>query len=305
MGPQTGCVLVILLSLSLTLSVSGKNILFFSGLASQSHLATIEPLAEKLAELGHKVTIQTTVIPPKPHPRITFYCPKSVLNLIKFMTNDVGRQALLHRIQSQYNDFTFNHSIWDSLVGIMGMFYGDPEFLKWVESSKFDLVVSDGFGREISLPLANKWKAKNIIFNPSTILYYEFDALGLPSEASFGTSMETERAISDTFLQGYRQVTWNFWRLWLHLPKYDRIISQVFPGTPSISVLEKMADIYFLNMHFSYEHSQSLPAFVVPVGGMHCRNSTGIPDKVRTSSPKNILLIVLRTPRCKYLYLFL
>ena len=164
------------------------------------------------------------------------------------------------------------------------MFYQDPEFKEWMKQQEFDLVIMDSFGRECALPLAHKWGAKSILFSPTPFMPWEADALGFPTESSFGVNFEREwNFLLDSVTLQFMSLKWYFWRKFQLLPRFDELVKKDLglAEAPTVHHMEKDVPLYFLNSHYSSEFPRSLPPFVVQVGGMHCKETNGIKDKVR------------------------
>lgn len=232
-------------------------------------MVAFEPLAKKLADLGHNVTILSTMFSEEKHPKIRHYCPKSVLEM-QDKLNDVGITVLQQRIQSKYNDFFLQtNELWEGQTGVCATFYNNPEFREWMkrEENTFDLLVTDAFSRECSLPLAHIWRAKSIIFSPASLFYAEPETFGFSPESSWQMPWESEGQSGwpEDFRFEYTMISWYLWRQRTYLPGFDRLVKSSFPeeNVPTVAELEKNAALYFVNLHYSYETARSLPPFVV------------------------------------------
>ncbi|CAG7723240.1 unnamed protein product [Allacma fusca] len=66
-----------------------------------------------------------------------------------------------------------------------------------------------------------------------------------------------------------------------YLPRAEAIGRDVFEFSfPPLEQLVKNVDLLFLNDHFSSGNSIAYPPFIVPVGGMHVRESSGTLPKL-------------------------
>jgi hypothetical protein len=158
-----GIILVLVVGVS-----EGANILFFiGGISSHSHRVAVQPLANAMVERGHKVTMFTPLQSPTKHPSIVDFSPVALREFNKPFLDEFGVAGLRSRLQEKYaNEILKGNVLCDVSFMMSQIIYTSPEFLPWVDSQKFDLVVIDGVANEVAFGLAEAFKAKKIIFTP-------------------------------------------------------------------------------------------------------------------------------------------
>ncbi|CAG7786636.1 unnamed protein product, partial [Allacma fusca] len=274
---------------------NGANILFFMGLASHSHRVALQPLAEKLVETGHKVSFLTYMKSEKPHPNITEFFPESARQAMSRQLDDIGVSTIQGRLKQRFYDpFRYPQFAWEAALSGQEITYLNDDFKDWLQKSHFDLIIYDNPLKEIANGIAYKMKAKVIGFvTPSTPWMQDFDMFGLPSESSWlpDWSPGSEYSlIPHRFAYAYNALWWYFSYKWYYLPKIDEFLTKIYgEELPPIEDLIRRIDLVFLNEHFSSMFPRSLPPFMIPVGGMFCKESKGILPKQD----------VLAHPKCK------
>ncbi|CAG7815010.1 unnamed protein product, partial [Allacma fusca] len=144
--------------------------------------------------------------------------------------------------------------------------------------SHFDLIIYDHPGKELVYPMALKMKAKVIAFVPmSSMMVADVEVFGLPVELYLlNTQNNRYWFIPDSFFSIGISFSWYFTYQDYYLPRAEAISRDVFNfDFPPLEQLVKNVDLIFLNDHFSSGNSIAYPPFIVPVGGMHVRKSSG------------------------------
>ncbi|CAG7816220.1 unnamed protein product, partial [Allacma fusca] len=268
----------LLLIISLISIASGANILFFFALSTYSHRITVWPLAEKLAEKGHKVTFVQPFKPKKPNPNITEFFPRGMEQVrdefekIDFLNLRLtgGKDAIMDLLKK----------LPDMGLKICEAFLTSPDTQEWIKNSKFDLIVIDGLMNECGLGLAHVFNAKTIIFGTSHPFIWWYDSFGIVPESSWVPEMHFAFQYPMTF---YERIVSTITPLLIHYdkqssfyPALGKVFKEVLnlPEAPSVSELERKTSLIFTNTHFTEELGRSLPPLVVPIGGMHCEDTT-------------------------------
>lgn len=264
----------------------GANILFFiGGISSHSHRVAVQPLANKLAELGHKVTMFTPLQSPIKHPAIVDFSPQALKDFNRPFLDQFGVAGLSARLSEKWaNEILKGTVICDVSFMMSQIILTSPELLPWVDKNKFDLVVIDAVANEVAFGLAEAFKAKTILFNPlSTIMMWDADIFGFSAESSWVPTMENnyvgEMTIWERLYNAYSPVYW--YRLYqsVHLPRLDQLIrdtlgERVKDMPPLLDVIKK-TDLMLINQHYSDHYARAYPPMVIPVGGMHLERSNG------------------------------
>ncbi|CAG7836479.1 unnamed protein product [Allacma fusca] len=267
-----------IISLAITLAeiTNAASILIFIGLSSHSHRVAIQPLATKLAERGHDVTVFSPIKPEIPNPKIKEFCTQQLINLNEQVVKDAGDAT--RRLRDKNFDPFGGNVLFDVLFGIVESMLNDEEFLKWLNSSKFDLIIHDHPGKEFIYAFAHHIKAKIIAFAPGAVqLPSDFDTFGYSIESWFlGFCTNPYWFIPDRVFNAVDTILWHLAYQDYYLTKVEALARKQFNfGFPPLLDLLKRTDFSFLNDHFSAAFARPLPPNVVSVGGMHVQDSNG------------------------------
>ncbi|CAG7786637.1 unnamed protein product [Allacma fusca] len=267
---------------------NGANILFFMGLASHSHRVALQPLAEKLAGTGHKVTFLTYMKSEKPHPNITEFFPEAATKLMSDQLDSLSMESINGRLKQKYFDpFIDPRKLWPLILSGVEMTLINSDFQNWLNTTHFDLIIYDSPMKEIAVGIAYKMKAKVILFQTTATQHmFDFDMFGLPSESSWlpdWTAGSEYPLVPHHFQYAYNALWWYYSYTWHYLPKLNEILAKLYGEDlpPIDELIRSKVDLVLVNEHFSSNFPRSLPPYVVPVGGMHCRESNGVlPDEM-------------------------
>ena len=270
-------------------SVFGAKILIYMVLSSYSHRIAVWPYVEQLAATGHNVTFVQPYPPKNPNQNVTEFYPKSLLNSAE--SNEDGLNILKIRLEGGKEAVNaLNRQLLDTGVELCSKFLKSKETQEWISKSEFDLVVIDDLMNECAYGLAHKFGAKTILYLTSHPSTWRFEPFGVLLE----TSWLPDLRLSPQYPMGFWARVKNtlaplflyFERQYLYYPKLDKVFQETLgmPDIPSVSDLEKETSLVFTNTHYSEEVARSLPPLFVPVGGMHCGNSSEKLPQVTTSN---------------------
>jgi glucuronosyltransferase len=250
----------------------GANILFYWSISGYSHRISVWPLVERLTAVGHNVTFFSPLPPKVPNANVTEVSSASGFKNIaatdfvsaRIHSGPKGIEALW----SNYLDFGFSNC-----EGILS----DPAVIDWVKRSSYDLVVINSLLNDCGYGFAHKFKARYIIYEPTSPFGWSNDAYGYPDENY--PLMDYHYPAEMTFMQrvwnGLRPLYWQFFRHWYTFPRIEAILKEKLniSDMPPISEMEKNSSLSLLYSHFSEEFPRSLPPSVIPIGGMHCTDN--------------------------------
>jgi len=266
---------VSLLLLSVSNEVFGKNILFFFGLASQSHRMAVWPLVETLAEKGHNVTFFFGSTPKFTHPQVVEFSANDMVNFAERMglrDFDMLGRRLIHgksNVETVWNDFL------DMGARLCDIILSDPNALRFINSSHFDLLIIDSIFNDCGIGLAYKFRAKHIIYSTTAAYMWFPEAYGYLDESSYYPSVQYSYPLEMSFYQrclnSLRSLYWQFLRTQYLFPKLDKLFADKLElkNMPPLEDLEKNVSLVFVQRHFSEEVPRALPPLVVNVGGLH------------------------------------
>ncbi|CAG7716696.1 unnamed protein product [Allacma fusca] len=277
--------LVTLLSLQ---EVQSAKILFFFGLGGYSHRIAVEPLVEKLAELGHEVDIFCSSKPEFPHPKVTQILPDFFTKEVTKSFGAMSDSLIVGRLKDKFNNpLLTGNNLWDLILADTESLIRSEKFREWARTAKYDLIIYNNTGKQIAVALAFKMNAKLIAFMPAASgPMFEVDVHGYPVEASWlpdWSSGSRYFFIPDHFVRAYDQIYWYLSFTWILLPKFNELIKVLYPDVnlPSTELLLKNVDLILLNEHYSTGFPRALPPFAIPVGGMHVKEaSASLPKDV-------------------------
>lgn len=261
--------------------VKCANILFYFGSSIYSHRVAVWPLVEKLAESGHKITFLSPFLPETSTPNVIEFRPKA---LVIYWKDRDGSNKTLDVITSRIQGLNDGGKYWNAALQsgleICRVIFRSSEVQKWVEESQFDLVVIDTPFNECALGLAHKYNAPHILYGAASLYMWHQEMFGLPDETSWLPDYENHFPTEMTFYQRIKNVLtplrWFYStnRVSYILPQLEQLMRKSLNLTdmPSLDELEKSTSVFLLNAHFSQEYPRSLPPFVVPIGGMHCKD---------------------------------
>ncbi|ODM94360.1 UDP-glucuronosyltransferase 1-2 [Orchesella cincta] len=228
----------------------GANILFFIGFGGPSHRIGMMPLINGLADEGHNVTFLGKEKPDDKDSKITYFLPKKMVeHFTRMGATGTG-------------------------LNMYGLRAGDPEYLDFLKSNKFDLVVVDALFNECAYGIAHVNKAKIVLFSVSTVLPWAGETLGMPDESSTIPDVMMHFPVPMSFFNrvynAIRPVFWKILRETFYLPKLTTITKEALglEEFPEFEDLERNISLAFVNTHVAQEFPRSLAPNVVPIGGM-------------------------------------
>lgn len=250
----------------------GANILFYFALSSYSHRVPAWPLAEALVERDHNVTFLSSYPGKNPNPKINDFVPPASQTWLKDWS----------KLENFFEDR--KRGDWINTWTKMGVFglqicqnlLDDPEFVKWVKGSKFDLIFLNSAFNDCALGFASVWgpETKIILFDTTTVYSHHYDAYGIPDQSSWIPMMEPHYPVGMSLRQrmvnAIVPLVWDFYRKWFFLPELQKMAQDKLEiaASPSFLELEQKTSLFFVNTHFSEEFPRALPPNVVPVGGI-------------------------------------
>ncbi|KAG4075331.1 hypothetical protein HA402_003122 [Bradysia odoriphaga] len=245
----------------------------------------MQPIAVKLADLGHDVTFLAAVKPEVVDPRITeIHLVEPYVKILE-QNVELGVNAVAERLKGRHYEHLQKGTIWwDVLINAAEAFLSNKDFLEFVSTKQFDLVVGDFPGKELTAVIAYKMNAKMIWLNTGGALSnFEAESMGLPIESQWMPSLELESPywfVPDHLFYTLNALYWHASYHWYLLRKMNYLI-QKYVGTdvPSLEMLLQNFDLLLLNERFPYTYPRALPPFAVQVGGMHVRYTDGILPK--------------------------
>ncbi|CAL4124093.1 unnamed protein product, partial [Meganyctiphanes norvegica] len=252
-----------------TLSPTEKSykILMLLPVGSKSHRNVFLPLAEALAERGHKVVMVQNQPPSLKNPNI---------------------HEMYHGMYKEWFD-DFNPFEEDPIFKYLEKastfaqeFYEIEEIkLLYKRRMDFDLVIIDFMVNEMALPLAYGMPLMSIATpgletrNSAKFGNFLNPAYVSPLARYIPPPIGILDRIVNSFIHCLPYIYWDYYVM----PMIQTEISKHFPDLPPLHVLEKNQSLVLINNHFSLT-SEVVPLLPsqVEVGGMHCRAAQPLPE---------------------------
>ncbi|CAL8110971.1 unnamed protein product [Orchesella dallaii] len=267
---------IVFLNVFTGISVSGSNILFFHAVSTASHRTAIWPLAEKLADSGHNVTY---IFPIErrmgSHPKIEELTPSKMVPLIADFIVDFDINMRLNDKVDEWTREVFSRSL-----EFCEAFYDSPEIQEWLARPglHYDLVMLDVLS-ECAYGLVYKFKAKHILFLPTSSTPFLFDGIGIVPETSSIPDVSSLYKPSEMNFMARVQNTimtilWRYGYLYFFKDVVPIIEEKLnITNFPAITEFEKNTSLVLVNHHFVEDYPRSFPPMVVPFSGISCKNS--------------------------------
>lgn len=223
-----------------------------------------------MAAEGHNITFVSPHPAKNPNPKIFDYVPKTLKEWVDSWED----------LEDLFEDRKKADwlSVWIMLpaFGIMMCeeMYKDDDYLKWVKSTKVDVVILDALANDCAYGMVHYWDAKLILFNTAFPFGHFTEAYGLPDETSSMPSMELFYPVDMSFQQRFTNallpIFFHYYRQWYFFPKLEEITSEKMGivNVPKFEELERNASLVFINTHYAEEFARSLPPNVIPIGGI-------------------------------------
>lgn len=266
--------------------VAPAKILFFIVYGSRSHRFAMEPIAVKLADLGHEVDFLAAVKPEKLDPRITEIDFKEPFVRITEDLVELGVKSVAERLKGRHCEYLMTGKTWwDVMLTAADAFLSNTDFVEFVSTTHYDLIVGDFSGKEIAAVMAHKMNAKVIYMNTAGVMsQIDAELMGFPIESHWLPLLDLGSPywfLPDHVFITLRALSRYVSFYWNYVHKFDRLVhGSLGKDVPTVDRLLQNMDLILLNERFPFAYPQSLPPFAIPVGGMHVRYSDGVLPKV-------------------------
>ncbi|XP_069959565.1 UDP-glycosyltransferase UGT5-like isoform X1 [Cherax quadricarinatus] len=280
MKSTTMCVLVVMLVGSIMGKLSpperSYKILMLLPVSSRSHRNVFMPLAEALADRGHKIVMLTNQPKSSKHPNIednTHDLPYFKDENINFFENRKSPSGAFQLFET-------------SLPTLARELYKIPLVKDLYERRKeFDVIVIDQLFNEVVYPFLHE------------IPFITLSTSGMEARQSSVLGNVLNPAYVPNFLEDYPRPMslWHrlyntfvhigfplYWRKWSVVPLIQKEISAQFPELPLLLDLERNVSLALLNSHFSIITPLPLLPSQVEVGAMHCRPAKPLPQELES-----------------------
>lgn len=168
--------------------------------------------------------------------------------------------------------------------------YKDDDYMKWVKSTKVDVIILDALANECAYGMAHYWDAKLILFNTAFPFAHSTESYGLPDETSWMPSMElfypVEMSFSQRLTNAVFPIFFHYYRKLYVFPKLEEITRDKLGVTdlPKFEEFDRNTSLVFINAHYAEEFARSLPPHFIPIGGIAYTEKRNALPKVNSSN---------------------
>lgn len=264
------------LVIQLFVACRAGRILVLAPVCSKSHKFSFMPLMEGLAKKGHQVTVVTPFLPSKP-----------VDNIREITTGDIFEEISIDWFEAQrQNNAVAFADILIKFREIMREGYNqlmnNKEFKEILQSRETDLIIVDAILNEFTLPIIDHFNVPFIFYCPAASVPWVVNAMSIPPEYAYVPGGINDNDSRMTFVQRMGNMLSSEVFLWLRqiflLNMLDDFARKDFPNSRSVAVIERDADLCFINSHPATAWARPLPMNVIPLGATHVRPANTLPE---------------------------
>ncbi|XP_053649663.1 UDP-glycosyltransferase UGT5 isoform X3 [Cherax quadricarinatus] len=251
------------------------KILMLLPVGSRSHRNVFMPLAEALAERGHKIVMLTNHPKSSKHPNI--YETTHALDIMK-----EDKVNMFDRRKTLTGPLSLMKTVLPTLARDL---YEVPVVKELYERRKeFDLIVINHMFNEIAYPFLHECTFITLAtpgMDPrqSAVLGNVLNPAYVPVFIDFPKPMSIWHRFLNTLVHIGRVFIWDMWAI---VPLIQKQISAQFPELPPLLELERNMSLTLLNTHFSIGMTLPLLPSQVEVGAMHCRPGNPLSQELET-----------------------
>ncbi|XP_069945344.1 UDP-glycosyltransferase UGT5-like isoform X2 [Cherax quadricarinatus] len=250
------------------------KILMLLPVGYESHRTVFMPLAEALADRGHKIVILTNKPKSSKHPNIL------EVNHGLQLSSGQNKFKCLNYPMNGISHFA------TGLPTIARDLYKVPKVKDLFERRKeFDLIMVDSSFNEVAYPFLHEAtfimvSTPGIDYRQSAVLGNVFHPGYVPN---FSSDFPRPYSIWSRFHNTLVQIGFAFyWRKWTVIPLVQKEISAQFPELPPLLDIERNMSLALLNSHFTFGLPVPLLPSQVEVGAMHCRPGNPLPQELES-----------------------
>ncbi|KAK4308410.1 hypothetical protein Pmani_019884 [Petrolisthes manimaculis] len=254
-------------------SEKSYKILMLLPVSTKSHKNIFMPLAEALADRGHKVVMLVN------HPKSSKHPNVLEINHDLPYYKEENQNMFITRTSKGQADFFIK-----SLPAIARDIYKVPEVKKLYDRRKdFDLIILNLLFNEAIYPFVHEMPF--ITIATSGLNVHQSAMLGNPLNPAYkvvGTVLTSNRPSAwQRFQNALAGVMRGFaWRHWTIVPLIQKEITAQFPDLPPLLELERNLSLTLVNTHFAIDTTVPLLPSQVEIGASHCRPANPLPQDI-------------------------
>nr|XP_027223444.1 UDP-glucuronosyltransferase 2C1-like [Penaeus vannamei] len=248
------------------------KILMLLPISSKSHRNVFLPVAEALADRGHKIVMLVNHPPALKHP--------NVLEINHGLPD--FREENLNMFETRGNPAAAFGVFQKALPAIASKLYKVPKVKELYDKRKeFDLIVINHMFNEVAYPFAHEMPFITIAtpgmdYRQSAVLG---NVLNPSYAANIMQSFPAPMSMLHRFINTIQHIMFAVnWRHWSIVPPVQKEISAQFPDLPLLLDIERNQSLTLMNSHFTMNDVLPLLPSQVEVGAMHCRPGKPLPE---------------------------
>ncbi|KAK3860902.1 hypothetical protein Pcinc_033082 [Petrolisthes cinctipes] len=252
------------------------KILMLLPISSKSHRNVFIPVAEALAERGHKIVMMSNTAKPMNHPNIHEFdhgvpdFNEDNINMFEARKQKFGGLGTLNTI----------------LPAVARKLYKRPEVMKLYNRRKeFDVIIIDHMFNEVAYPFLHEMPFITLVtggmdHRHSAVLGNVLNPSYAPN---FLTDFPAPLSMWHRFINTLGHIGLAFyWRNWVTVPLVQKEITAQFPDLPPLLDIERNLSLALINTHFTISKTMPVLPSEVEVGTMHCRPAQPLPQDLET-----------------------
>ena len=252
------------------------NVLFLSPHTSYSHTNFFIPVVKELAGRGHSVVFWNGLRP-----------REEIKNVTQLYSEQLHQFNTNHHIGfANNNPFLLLMSLPERLRGVCSMCYSDPVFGQLIQmknSTKFDLIVVEGFMNDCVLPLVPYFDAPFIYMTAIPQVTWLIDAADAPISFDRFPVVATPFTDEMNFLQRVANTIMGLYGIYYRnlvvLPAVDEMIAEILDdqSIPRLKDIENNVSLLITNSDFSMTYQYPKTSSIIEAGGLHFTESKPLP----------------------------
>lgn len=266
----------VLSSLLLVNYVTAERILVLAPMIPRSHMHSLTPMIEALAEKGHQLTVVAARPPDTNFPNVRNIVLQELVDYIETKWYSFQRENPLEFITNLAGQFRILYTAgYRSLMS-------NQEFRSIVFDRTVDLVIVDAILQDFTLPIIDHLGVPFIFYCPAAGIPWVLDAMNAAQEYAVVPATGTDFSSKMTLLQRVINTIMGegllAMRRWVALSLVDELARGDFPNARRAVDIEKDAQLCFVNIHPATSWPRSLPPTFIPVGALHVRPPKQLPE---------------------------
>lgn len=280
-------VFIVLTVLCFVLTAASHKILGIFPHTGASHFAVFKPFLNKLAEVGHEVTIISHFPQEKPLKNFKDISLKGTLpilkNVITFdnVTFFKPTETVIRHLLSAIVLIDFGKQSCKAMM--------EHQEVQNLKKGQFDLIIFEDFNTDCPLALVYKLQVPSIAMTANAMFPWTMEKFGLITNPSYVASSNHDSGRYVTMMEGFcsflinNYYSWSFYLL-SQIPNNYLLKKYVGNDMPSLSEIGKNVSMVFVNTYFPLTGGNHVPPNVLEIGGIYHGEVKELPEVCKNMS---------------------